>query len=633
MATLQGPAWDNSSEYAGFDSAEFTADFASLLRLTTEIQERLRKIQGAMNAELAAISPTPALQRDELVQELQAISVLRHEAVIVGLNLMSYANLESSVDAKFERARQESVRTQDAMAALNAATLPLNLFLKRCSPELLKSYLQHPTTQSEDFSIQQGRAAEVFSLSEAEEVTLAQFANHGPAAWGRLYTQISSSIQVETAMGRMGLSQANAYLRSADENERREAWQGAQKAWKPFEDSIAAVLNSLAGWRHEEYRKRSARRPMDFLTSPLLGSRIERETLDAMVNAIQSRRDLTQRALRLMAKSMGKSKVDPWDLLAPAPKTGDATKAYAFSEAIALIRRTFVSINPEMGQFLDGMVENKCIEGRVLPNKRTGAFCSGFKKSRTQRVFQTYMGSLQDVSTLAHELGHAFHSWIMRDIPYFETLYPMTLAETASIFAETALADEMARTGNAELVAEVAWADVSDAVSFLANIPARFEFEKAFYERRQQTTLSPAELSDLTATAWKNWYGDELSQPESQFWMTKLHFSIANVSFYNFPYSFGYLFSLAVYAYRDEWGDQFYPKYCALLRDTGRMTAEDLAMKHLGQDLRQPEFWLKSLAIVEKKISRFEELSTGHGLAADVKSRPRAEAYVGDLPV
>lgn len=605
---IQGPAWDNSTEYPSFDSDLYRQDSEKVRALTQQIRERIAKQTSLLQQ--PEIMPA---NEQSWVRELQEISVLRQEASTLGFNLMTYANLEGSIDAKDPRARKELTRVQDLMSDLEAAYLPVGLYLKRCPHALVEKYLQHAVTRSEAFWLKEGRRFEIYSLSTAEEVTLTQFYNHGPAAWGNLYNQISGAVQVEMPAGKIGLAQANGLLRSNRESERREAWEAIQKAWKPQEESISAILNNLAGWRLEEYRKRGeaarARSPevqMDFLSFPLRDSRIERSSLTAMMNAVAARSDLSAKAMNLMAKSLGKKKIDPWDILAPAPQKGDST--YPFEEAIALIRKTYSSLHPEMADFLDLMVKNKWIDGRVLPNKRTGAFCAGFKKSRAPRVFQTYMGSLQDVSTLAHELGHAFHNWVMRDLPLPETRYPMTLAETASIFSETALADEMGKTGRDSVRFEVAWADVSDALIFLANIPARFEFEKNFYEQRKSGPLTPTELNQLTDKAWRKFYGEHLSKTEEQFWMTKLHFSIAGVSFYNFPYTFGYLFSLAVYSMREEWGAEFYPRYCALLRDTGRMTAEEVARRHLGCELSSEEFWEKSLTIVEAKIQSFEKL-------------------------
>ena len=219
----------------------------------------------------------------------------------------------------------------------------------------------------------------------------------------------------------------------------------------------------------------------------------------------------------------------------------------------------------------------------------------------------TYMGSPQDISTLAHELGHAYHSWVMRDLPLAQRRYPMTLAETASIFAETVLSDTLlAQAQTPEEKLACAWTDAESAVSFLINIPARYEFESRFYEQRKKRSLTAAELCQLNQEAWQKWYGNTLSQMDPLFWAHKLHFSIGGVSFYNFPYTFGYLFSLSIYARRKEWGTEFMPRYIEILRDTGRMSAEDLVSRHLGEDIRRPEFWQKAIDVVIEKISKAE---------------------------
>jgi oligoendopeptidase F len=223
----------------------------------------------------------------------------------------------------------------------------------------------------------------------------------------------------------------------------------------------------------------------------------------------------------------------------------------------------------------------------------------------------TYTGGMREVLTLAHELGHAFHSWAMRDLPIQESQYPMTLAETASTFAEAATMDHLigqATTDTQRLA--LCWSDLREAETFLLNIPARFHFEKAFYERRQAGPVAASGLKDLMLEAWQNTYGDTLAAGDAMFWASKLHFSLASVSFYNFPYTFGYLFSLGIFARRAELGEKFYPAYVALLRDTGRMTAEDVARRHLGVDLTQPGFWDASLKIIEAKVTRVEALAS-----------------------
>lgn len=216
---------------------------------------------------------------------------------------------------------------------------------------------------------------------------------------------------------------------------------------------------------------------------------------------------------------------------------------------------------------------------------------------------------MTNVLTLAHELGHAWHNWVMRDLAPMASHYPMTLAETASIFAETLVREALmaqATTPAAQL--EIAWQDAQSAAIFLLNIPARFEFEKRLVEARKVGTVQPAQLREMMSASWQMWYEDSLSQYDDLFWASKLHFSISGLGFYNYPYLFGYLFSLGIYAQQPVYQDNFNQLYTQLLRDTGTMTAEDVVQHHLHKDISQAQFWQDSLAIVETSVAQFERL-------------------------
>ena len=258
------------------------------------------------------------------------------------------------------------------------------------------------------------------------------------------------------------------------------------------------------------------------------------------------------------------------------------------------------------------MAEKGWIDGQPTPNRSTGAYCTKFSDPREPRIFLTYEGTMTNVLTLAHELGHAWHNWVMRDLSAMQNRYPMTLAETASIFAETLVREALtheAKTPQQQL--EIAWQDAQEAAIMLLNIPARFEFEKRLVEDRKIGALRPAQLCTLMSESWEKWFEESLGQYDDLFWASKLHFSISSLGFYNYPYLFGYLFSLGIYAQQDSYDNQvqFNQHYTELLRDTGVMTAEDLVQKHLTQDLTQPDFWQDSLVIVEKSVARFEELT------------------------
>ena len=606
LDAFEGPAWNNATEYPSRTSNEFVHDRATAEMLVSQIREILDLAKPQfVRADLGKL---PEDEQTKLVSELQASSELAEQAQTVVANLLTYLSCEKCVDGRDTEAHKLYSEIIQISTDLAAVMKPMWLFLSKADDRLVQAYLAHPHTQPEAFMLERMREMADTRLSEAEEIQLVRFGVHGPTAWGELYNQISGQLVCKVGDEEMGLAKASGLLRDASESKRRQAWEAIQSAWKTHENSGAAILNGLAGWRLEEYKRRSHTRKVDFLDFPLHNARIKRETLEAMLEAIRSESEVPRRAMLAMARASGKEKLDAWDILAPAPALGTQESRRTFAEGLGWIRDAFSSVDPSFGDFIATMEKNQWIEGRVLPSKRQGAFCTRFPKSRTPRVFQTFMGSINDIRTLAHELGHAYHSWVMRDLPIAQHRYPMTLAETASIFAEAVFSDHMIEKGDSHTKIEMAWQNGVSAAAFLMNIPARFEFEKSLYERRQKSFVGPDELSELTQCAWEKWYGDSLNSHERQYWITKLHFSMSGVSFYNYPYSFGYLFSLGIYNLRKERGAEFLPSYVRLLRDTGRMTAEELARQHLGEDITKPEYWKKSIQIVRGQVEELEKL-------------------------
>jgi oligoendopeptidase F len=608
-----GPAWNITSEYPSISSNEFSHDLKEVDECVLRIQSDLTLLKPFIER-IDAGEALDAQDLRKLISGFQALSARIDHSSILLYNLFSYVHFITSVNSNDEEAERMNASLMQRSANFQAITTPMDLFLDRCPEEILSLYLADALTSREEYSLRRSREMASIRLPEGEETLLTRMRTHGISSWGMLYDKISSSLQCSVDLPgkgvvKMGLSEASGLLRDPNELVRRAAWHAIQDAWKRDENSCAAVLNGITGWRLEEFKRRSQRRSVHFLDVPVHNAGIERKTLDAIMQAVSDKVEVGRSAVRAMAAVSGKTKLDPWDLLAGAMKTSNQTEnRRTYKEGITLIRDAFAEVDPVLGDFVSMLDKNRWIEGRVLPTKRQGAYCGGFLKSRTPRVFQTYMGSISDIRTLAHEIGHAYHSWVMRDLPMAEIGYPMTLAETASIFAETVFGDSMAKSDDANSRYEIAWQNAQHAASFLVNIPARFEFEKSLNERRLETAfLSPQDLGDLTESAWKKWYGDTISQTERQFWMTKLHFSMGSRAFYNFPYTFGALFSLSIYARRAEHGSGFLPMYVNLLRDTGRMTAEDVAKKHLGEDLTKPEFWYKGIEVMQKQVTLFEK--------------------------
>ncbi|MGR5458775.1 M3 family oligoendopeptidase [Vibrio alfacsensis] len=530
--------------------------------------------------------------------------------------IANFANCYSSVDATNAEAKALLGRMTRLFSELSQAFSAFDLTLTHADEEFIARVLDHenPDISGQAFSILNSRKLADSRLSTEEEKLLAAMSVDGKSAWGKLYDNLTGSLKVklEYADGNseeLGFSQAASILYGSEFERQEAAWKSVQSAMATHRESFSAILNALSGWRLTENKKRSTKHDVHFLDPSLHGSRIKAETLDAMMKVAKDSRGVGQKAGLLMAKVHGLDEMKPWNHLAAMPALSGEAKVYGFDEAIDVICEAFETVNPEMSEFVRMMVKNGWIDAAPNANKRLGAYCTKLPATRTPLVFMTWSGSRSDLMTLAHELGHAFHNWVIRDLPLCQTYYPMTLAETASIFAENIVRDHLiSKAESVDDKLEMLWEELSSALALMINIPVRYEFEKAFYERRQNGELTADDFCELMSETWKEWYGDVMSEADPYFWASKLHFSISGVSFYNYPYLFGFLFSKGIYAQRESKGESFYGDYVALLRDTGNMMAEDVVTKHLSMDLTQPEFWQQSVELVRDKVDEFERL-------------------------
>ncbi len=606
-----GPTWDNSQEYESIACGKFEKD---LIKSREQI-EHLR--QAAQIAE--ALLTCVASLSEKSVEAIDIVSKAfscNDTFETLALNLNTYINCILSLDGANKEARQMQGTLQNLFTEAAEAMQPVHQLLITADDNFLAHCLMRETIVPHQFAIKQRRWFKPHLLTLPEETLSTRLALNGPTAWGTLYTNISTSLQckVETAQGiqTMGVARTAGLLKSEKRDERKAAYNAINSAWRTQQESCAAVLNSLSGWRLDLYKRRSNSRELHFLDTSLHAACIQRETLEAMMLAVNEAKDMGRKALQLRARALKIDKMGPWDLFAPPPSFNSQSQGetlQTFEDGIEAVRASFAEVDGEMGHFVAKMAKEKWIEASVGDRKRPGAYCTSFRKSRSPLVYMTYRGSQDEIGTLAHELGHAFHYWTMRDLHPVQTACPMTLAETASIFAETLVNDKLSeRCKTPQEMLSTMWGDISNIDSLLLNIPARFAFEKELYEKRDSKIFNPTDLCELMRNSWETYYGDALSEMDDMFWASKLHFHMAGSTFYNFPYTFGYLFSLGIYAQSKLMGSQFYPSYTALLRDTGCMTAEDLAQKHLGVDIKNPHFWRASIAIARTKLALFENI-------------------------
>ncbi|OEF86156.1 M3 family oligoendopeptidase [Vibrio splendidus] len=590
------PSWDLSIAYRDLDDAKIEQDIEL-------IQQCIELLYLHVEKRHIILAMQNAIQTSEAAGTLLS-------------TINTFANCHASVDATHTEAKALLGRVAKLNSEMSQAFSPYEDTLIHAEPEFIDAVLEHESADvaGQRFAIESSRKLSSSRLSVAEEQLLAAMKVDGRDAWGRLYDNLTGNLKLSLKLDgeeeALGFSQAASLLYGSEFDKQEPAWRAVQGAMKTHQESFASILNALAGWRLTENKKRSKISDVHFLDPSLHGSRIVPETLDTMMSVAKANRAVGQKAGLLMARVHGLDEMKPWNHLAAMPPLGDSeSKVYPFDEAIEVIKTAFAEVNPEMADFVALMVENGWIDAAPAANKRLGAYCTKFAATRTPLVFMTWSGSRSDLMTLAHELGHAFHNWVMKDMPLCKTRYPMTLAETASIFAENIVRDHLltqAQTRNEKL--EMLWEELSSSLALMVNIPVRFEFEKAFYEQREKGELTAQQLCDLMESTWKEWYGEAMTEADPYFWASKLHFSISQVSFYNYPYLFGYLFSKGVYAQRDAKGEQFYSDYVSLLRDTGSMMAEEVVQKHLGMDLTQADFWQQSIDMVKVQIDEFERL-------------------------
>ncbi len=608
MKKTSGPAWDNSCEYPSLESKEFNQD----LERVKELNQKIEELATPFEALLPKADTLTVENSMEEIKNLQQIGVWRDELESLLWNLFTFVGCERSVDGSNEVAQSLEEKLRMVSSSIRKTLAPCDQFLILIKPELVEKYLDHPVTKAESFLVSHDRLRRDYMLPLEQEKLIMELGVSSYQPWGTLYNNITSSMrcELETEDGKVtkGLAATNSMLSDSSEEERKKAFLALKESWEQQTIPCAAILNSIAGWRHSIYQKRSHTRKMDFMNPPLHNNRIQSATLDSMMKVVDEGKALGQKANLLCAKTLGKDALEPWDLGAPPPFLADDNSAIPFEEGVNIVRSAFAKVHPSMGEFVDTMVKNKWIEARVLDTKRPGAYCTRFAKSRTPRVYQTYSGSLSNIKTLAHELGHAYHGWVMKELPLAQTSYPMCFAETASIFAESLLNDELPNVmKDPKTHLLIGWNDVKQISTFLLNIPARLDFEKEFYSRRENGPVPLSEISTLMKESLENRYGNSLTEVDTLFWANKLHFYKTGISFYNFPYTFGYLFSLGVFQMYKEQGDQFHEKYKNLLLDSGSMVLEDLAQKHLGVDITETTFWQKSLKILENQLNGFEK--------------------------
>jgi oligoendopeptidase, pepF/M3 family len=595
------PRWDLSNVYPSLESREFETAIATAKGHIDGLEKLFADKVARMNAK------TPVKELSAAVGDaIDRFNALYETAGTVRAYIQSFVATDShntQAMKKMSEFQMVGVRMQNLGNQFQA-------WVGRIAPVLEKIIQANPSAQAHAFSLRDTAEQSKYMMSEAEEALTAELSLSGASAWGKLQGTVTSQLTVDFELdGKIQKLPMPALINlhsHPEESVRCRAYEAEMAAWKSVEEPLAACMNGVKGAANtlNHHRGRS-----DALHPAIDMARIDRPTLEAMLAAMEASFPTFRKYFKAKAKRFGKKKLAWWDIWAPVGKTG---KKYTFEDAREFILDNFGKFSPELAAFARRAFDKHWIDAEQREGKRGGAFCMGMPGVRESRVLCNFDSTLSQVSTIAHELGHAFHNECAYQAGKTEIQQdtPMTLAETASIMCETVVMEAvLAETSDPQEQLAIIETQLIGDTQVIMDIYTRYLFEKEVFERRDNSELSPEDLCDIMLDAQKTVFGDALDEKylHKYMWTWKPHYYYAGLSFYNFPYAFGLLFGVGLYAIYRQRGVSFVQDYKNLLASTGEASAADLAAR-FGIDIRSRKFWEDSLAVIARRVDRYCEL-------------------------
>lgn len=628
------PDWDLGSIYPDINSEKYKSDLAKL----TEGIKTLK----ALNDQAENPDQKNHLNIQNWIADFfKADDILGPLANTLAAYSYSIYSVDTTSKSLLDNLNQVEFLTDQYQIQLNrfSHTVSKNRGI------LSEFYANFPQYRKYEFSINEMLEDDIHTLSPELEGIIAKLQQTGGRAWDRLHEQLISNLKDPETGKLFNELRNDAY--SPDARLRKESWQKEIALLKQNEIAFAASLNNLKGETLSLLEERSWNCAID---RALSSSRMKKETLDALIAAIEESLPQWRKYLKAKAEYLKNHNATAstncdkekglafYDLFAPLDgnttsdgntntagqtETGCNTatpsatnnraaseesllsKNWTFEEARDYIIKEFTSFSPVMGDFAKNAFDKNWIDARVHPGKVGGAYCQDFYVQKESRVLSNFTGAFSDIITLAHELGHAFHFFCIKDKDYRNANYPMTLAETASTFAETIVKQDILKTASKEDRIKILELDLQDTCQVLVDILCRFYFERSVFEERQNGELTSEDFCRLMAHAQERSYGDGLSAERHEYmWAVKSHYYSVDLDFYNFPYAFGQLFAAGLYSRYKKEGKAFVDIYCNLLSDTGSMSCEDLCFK-AGFDITKKDFWKSGIDFYINEIEQF----------------------------
>ena len=595
------PRWDLTNIYPSLESKEFTAAFGQLQTKISDLGDYFDEVVTKADAK------TPP---KELGSILGDVVDRFNDTYLLSSTVGAYVSFHVDTNSHDQLAKRRESEFEQAAVPLRKLGVRFKAWLGKIAPALNGALPHHPSAQAHAFNLKEAAEQSKYLMSEDLEGLAAELTLSGGNAWGKLMGTVTSQLTVDFELD--GKTEklpmpALINLRShADGDVRRRAYEAENKAWDSVRETLAATLNGVKG---EVVTLNKRRGREDALHSAIEKARIDRPTLNAMLDAMKDSFPLFRKYFQHKAKLLGKDQLAWYDLFAPVGAGGGSV---TYEEARDFVLEHFSNFSPELSAFAKRAFEKNWLDAEQREGKRAGGYCAGVESLKESRIFVNFDGSADQISTIAHELGHAFHNECayQQDKTILQQDTPMTLAETASTFCETIVTEaRLAKTKDPQEELAILEGHLNGASQVIVDIYSRYLFEKEVFERREKSELSADDFCDIMERAQKATYGDGLDERALQkyMWTWKPHYYSTGISFYNFPYAFGLLFGTGLYAIFKERGSAFVQDYKNLLASTGEATAADLADR-FGIDIRKKKFWADSIAIIAKHVDRYCEL-------------------------
>jgi pepF/M3 family oligoendopeptidase len=598
------PHWDLSNVYPSLDSPEFEGDLIKVKSLIDSLEEFItaKKI-SRMN-----VPPTDA-KLDE-IGEIIAEIIARINAVSqLVYTLQNYIASFTTTDSYNNTAMRYRSQIQQQTVRLVQVEAIFSGWFGSLGEKSEAIIANKPNTQAYAFYLRELASKSKYLMSDPEESLANELSLSGLRAWGKLQGTVTSQLTVDFELDGEVQTLPLAALQNirrynASGSIRQRAFESEIRALESVREPLSACMNGVKGFFNVINRHRGRD---DALHPSLDDARIDIPTIEAMMEAINASFPMFRKYLKSKAKRLGKNALPWWDLFAPI---GQNNSTFSWKEAQEFIVNNFGIFSDELASFAQRSFDHNWIDAEPRDGKRGGAFCMRIPSVEESRILCNFDGSFDQVSTVAHELGHAYHIECQKGKKYLQYWTPMTLAETASIFCETII-QEAALDAVSSLEEELAILETTliGNTQVIVDISSRFLFEKEVFQRRYEAELSADEFCEIITRTQIATYGDGLDEDQLHpyMWAWKPHYYRYDISFYNFPYAFGLLFSTGLYSIYKQLGKEFIPEFVELLSSTGLAAPVDLAAR-FGIDIRSPKFWERSLYIIHKRIERYLEM-------------------------